>query len=87
MIYVLDNNSLSVILGNYYPDSFPTFWKYFDQAAGDGTVVSVHECKLELEEKFSKEQIQLLLRCNTDFFASPSIEELNVIKNGAAIRA
>lgn len=29
MIYVFDTNSFRV-LGNYYPDRFPSFWEMFD---------------------------------------------------------
>jgi hypothetical protein len=79
LIYVLDTNSLSNILAHYYPDSFLTFWKFFDEAAADGRLMSVRESKLELEEKFSDEQIKRFLCANGDFFASPSVDELAFI--------
>jgi len=79
LIYVLDTNSLSNILAHYYPDSFLTFWKYFDEAAADGSITSVRESKLELEDRFSEEQTKRLLCANGDFFASPNVDELAFI--------
>ena len=40
--YVFDTNSIRVI-GNYYPDHFPSFWMQFEQAVSDGEVKSVRE--------------------------------------------
>jgi hypothetical protein len=48
MIYVFDTNSFSV-LGNYYPNQFPTFWQYFDQTVKDGKIISVQEVERELQ--------------------------------------
>jgi hypothetical protein len=48
MAYVFDTNSFSV-LGNYYPDQFPTFWERFNRAVTDGKIVSVREVRRELD--------------------------------------
>ena len=48
MAYVFDTNSFSV-LGNYYPDQFPTFWEEFDRAVSNGMIISVSEVYKELE--------------------------------------
>ena len=48
MAYVFDTNSFRV-LGNYYPDQFPTFWERFNRAVTDGKIVSVREVRRELE--------------------------------------
>ena len=47
MAYVFDTSSFSVI-GNYYPEQFPTFWEKFDQAATAGTIISVREVRREM---------------------------------------
>ena len=48
MAYVFDTNSFRVI-GNYYPDQFPTFWRQFNQAVINGKIISVREVRRELE--------------------------------------
>ena len=50
MVYVFDTNSFRV-LGNYYPDQFPTFWSQFNQAVTDGKIISVKEVHRELESQ------------------------------------
>jgi len=46
--YVFDTNSVRV-LGNYYPERFPTFWKEFENASQTGLVISTREVYNELE--------------------------------------
>ena len=47
MAYVFDTSSFRV-LGNYYPDQFPTFWQIFDSAVNNGRIISVSEVHREL---------------------------------------
>ena len=56
MAYVFDTNSFRV-LGNYYPDQFPTFWERFDRAVTDGKIVSVREVRRELEAQVHHTQL------------------------------
>ena len=39
------------MLGNYYPDQFPTFWRQFNKAVTDGKVISVREAHRELKSQ------------------------------------
>lgn len=48
MAYVFDTSSFSVI-GNYYPQQFPTFWENFNQAVIVRDIISVREVYRELE--------------------------------------
>ena len=48
MIYVFDTSSFRV-LGNYYPDRFPSFWEMFDELVAAGRIVSVREVHRELD--------------------------------------
>lgn len=50
MPYVFDTNSFRV-LGNYYPDRFPTFWRQFNQAVINRQIISVKEVHRELESQ------------------------------------
>ena len=38
-VYVFDSSSIRVI-GNYYPDHFPSFWVQFEQAV-DATAIDI----------------------------------------------
>jgi hypothetical protein len=42
MPFIFDTNSLRV-LGNYYPDQFPSFWQRFENAVEKKDVLSVRE--------------------------------------------
>lgn len=75
MIYVFDTNSLSNILNHYYRDRFPSFWEKFDESVRNGSIVSVREGKFELEQRFSREAIEEIVRLNAEFFAEPTSEE------------
>ena len=79
MIYVFDTNSLSNVLTHYYRDRFLSFWEKFDEAIREGCLVSVRECKGELQDKFSDEKIAQLAKHNADFFAKPTTKELAFI--------
>jgi hypothetical protein len=46
--FIFDTSSFRV-LGNYYPDRFPTFWKRFTESIAVGHVLSVKEVFNELE--------------------------------------
>ena len=50
MAYVFDTNGFRV-LGNYYPDQFPTFWRQFNQAVINRQIISVKEVHRELESQ------------------------------------
>jgi len=86
LIYVFDTNSLSNVLKHYYRDRFPSFWEKFDEAIGEGWLMSVHESKLELKERFGDEAVKLLEKQNTDFFGSPTTKELAFIKQIYSVR-
>lgn len=50
--YIFDTNSIRV-LGHYYPQRFPSFWRQFNQAAENGMLVSVREVYNELERQIA----------------------------------
>ena len=80
MIYVFDTNSISNVLSHYYFERFPTFWEKFYQLIDAKQVVSVREAKHELEERFNKDVISRLIVHNSDFFAIPSVQELEFVR-------
>ncbi|MCL5960735.1 MAG: DUF4411 family protein [Chloroflexi bacterium] len=80
MIYVFDTNSLSNVLNHYYCHRFPSFWEKLDDAIRDGWVISVRESKFELEDRFSDEALERLVKHNSGFFTEPTTEELAFIR-------
>ncbi len=84
MAYVFDTNSFRV-LGNYYPDQFPTFWRQFNQAVIDGKITSVREAHRELE---SQVQPPLLdwVKDHKSIFTSPTTTETRFITDIFSIK-
>ena len=78
MIYVFDTNSFRV-LGNYYPDRFPSFWEMFDELVAAGRIVSVREARNELENQSTKDHLDRWVDRNKRIFLSPSAEETEFV--------
>ena len=78
MAYVFDTNSFSV-LGNYYPDRFPTFWEKFDQAASNSMIISVSEVHKELEFYMRYPHISTWVKHHESIFLPPEPMERRFI--------
>jgi hypothetical protein len=48
VVYVIDTSSF-IVLENYYPDTFPSFWGAWNGLADVGRVISVEEVQRELD--------------------------------------
>ena len=48
-MYIVDNNSF-MVLGNYYPGSFPSIWDKIDSLVSSGKLLSVKEVRKEIEQ-------------------------------------
>lgn len=79
MIYVFDTNSIR-ILRNYYPQRFPTFWSYFDNAVNEGIVISVREVYKELELQVSKIWIWEWIEKSKSMFNIPISYEYEFVR-------
>lgn len=78
MAYVFDTNSFSV-LGNYYPDRFPTFWEIFDQAVSNGMIISVSEVHKELNFYTRYPHISTWVKLHKSIFLAPERVERRFI--------
>lgn len=78
MLYVFDTNSIRV-LGNYYPERFPTFWKRFNEAVQRGDVVSVREVLNELEKQAVAPWLLQWVQANRGSFLLPVPAETEFI--------
>ncbi|HET7464396.1 MAG TPA: DUF4411 family protein [Longimicrobium sp.] len=78
MLYVFDTNSIRV-LGNYYPERFPTFWRRFDEAVQQGRVVSAREVLNELEKQSVAPWLLQWVREHRSSFLLPDAVETDFI--------
>lgn len=78
MIYVFDTSSFRV-LGNYYPEQFPSFWEMFNDLVSDGRIVSVREVLNELELQSTKAHLDEWVQKNKTVFLPPSAAETEFV--------
>lgn len=74
MVYLLDTNSIRVI-GNYYPERFPSFWERFDAGVDQGKIISVREVYRELDFQITKPGLREWVEDHKGMFLIPSQEE------------
>ena len=80
MTYVFDTNSFSV-LGNYYPEQFPTFWGKFNQAVIVRDIISVREVYRELEFYTRHSHLSDWVEDHRDIFLLPRLEETRFVSD------
>ena len=85
MFYVFDTSSFSVI-GNYYPDQFPTFWEKFNQAVVLGKIISVREVRRELEIYTPYPHISTWVKNHRAIFSPPKPMEMQFVRNIFSVR-
>lgn len=78
MIYIFDTSSLRV-LGNYYPDRFPSFWKRFEAAINAGEIRSVREVYNELQH-YANVWLRQWADRNRALFAKPGPAEMAFVR-------
>jgi len=76
--YVLDTNSFRVF-GNYYPESFPSFWDQVEQLAVDGMLVSCSEVAKELNLQSSAEHLIDWVESHPQLFPDPTEAEMEYV--------
>ena len=78
MVYVLDTNSIRVI-GNYYPERFPSFWEKFDTSVENGKIISVKEVYRELDYQVTQTNLREWIESHKKIFLIPSEEETSFV--------
>jgi len=79
-IYVFDTSSFRVI-EHYFPGTFPSFWKRFDNEIAQGTIISVREVCNELERKNPKDHFKTWYKHHqSKFLKPPTREETQFVK-------
>ena len=74
------------MLGNYYPDRFPSFWTEFNKAADNGHIVSVREVLRELENQITKPWLRDWIDGRRRLFEAPSDEETEFVREIFSVR-
>lgn len=74
MNYVLDTNSF-LLLQNYYPNSFSSFWDRLDALINEDRLFSVREVFNELEYLVSKQHMADWIVANKSIFRAATREE------------
>ncbi len=84
MIYVVDSNSIRV-LGNYYPDRFPTLWEQLDTLVASGRFTSVREAAKELDRVNDSAHVGGWIKTHKHIFASPTSDDLAAVAEVLAV--
>ncbi len=84
-MYILDTSSIRV-LGNYYPDVFPSFWEQLNDAIQRGEIGSVREVRKELELQDTSEHVAEWAKLNAAIFLSPTEAEMQIVADIFKVR-
>lgn len=74
-MFVLDTNSFHV-LGNYYPEVFPTLWERIEDEVAAGVISSCREVRKELEVQNTIDHIEQWADEHAALFPTPSEDEM-----------
>ena len=78
MIYVFDSNTFRII-GHYFPERFPSFWKKLNEYTAEGKIISVREVYNELSHQLVKKHLTEWVKKNKKIFLSPTAEEMKFV--------
>jgi len=78
VIYVFDSSSL-MVLENYYPDRFPSFWKHISALADGKQLMSVSEVAKELDHKNTRDFLLDWVKARQGLFATPTTAETTFV--------
>ena len=79
MPFVLDTSSFRVI-GNYYPDRFPSFWQRFDELVASAEIISVREVHRELDQQVTKDWLREWIKTNKGMFLTPGQPDTQFVR-------
>lgn len=74
MLYVFDTSSF-IIMGHYFPLSFPTFWQNINDSVAKDELISVREVYNELNGQCSRAHLEAWVQDNKKIFKTPNADE------------
>lgn len=78
MVYVFDTSSF-IVLGHYFPQRFPSFWKKFNAAVRHGKIISCREVYRELKGQGNKAHLDNWIQENKRLFLKPTADETGFV--------
>ncbi|MDZ4099794.1 MAG: DUF4411 family protein [Methylophilaceae bacterium] len=83
--YVIDSSSL-IHLGQFFPSRFPTLWSHFEELSLNGKLISVRECRKEIESYGKNDHIKQWAKNHSGIFLPATLEESHCIAQIFAIK-
>lgn len=80
MNYVLDMNTIKIMVMHYYRDTFASLWNEIDQLIVNERIISVREVKKEIESFHKKDKLSAWADENKEIFLNPTEPELKFIQ-------
>ncbi len=77
MIYVFDTSSF-IVLENFYPETFPTFWEHVDELVESGRLISVSEVYKEIQNVVAADHLIAWTDGHMHIFQPPMTQEMAV---------
>ncbi|MGH7553951.1 MAG: PIN domain-containing protein [Longimicrobiales bacterium] len=84
MIYVFDTSSF-IVLENFYPDTFPTFWEHVETLVESGRLISVSEVYKEIQTKVAAHHLIAWSDGHKHIFQPPTTQEMAAVADIFAI--
>lgn len=72
--YVIDSNSL-IHLGGFFPSRFPSLWSHIEKLVIEGRLISVKECRQEIESYGKNDPIKLWAKSHSGIFLPATTAE------------
>lgn len=77
-VYVIDSNSL-IHLGGFFPSRFPSLWGHIETLTNEGRLISVRECRQEIESYAKDDSIKQWAKNHSDIFLAATPEETEFV--------
>jgi hypothetical protein len=84
MVYVFDTSSF-IVLGHYFPQRFPSFWKNLNGSVKTGEIVSAREVYNELKGQGNKPHLEGWIETNKRLFVVPTPDETAFVRTIFAV--
>lgn len=80
MIYIFDTNCF-IVLGNYFPNRFPSVWRDINSYIDNGKIISVREVYNEIQRYGGTSVIKDWADKRSTIFLQPCDEELEFVRS------
>ncbi|MDH5718813.1 MAG: DUF4411 family protein [Spirochaetia bacterium] len=80
MAYVLDMNTIKIMVLHYYRETFHSLWNEIDKLIANGDIISVREVKKEIDNFYKKDKLSDWADDNREIFINPTDDDLVFIR-------